>query len=290
MGAAPLLISWGLLAVFAVIELSWIKLVRHGTYPWSDAAVSIGVKIGETVARIATAGLLGPVYFWVWDYRLWTIPLDGVVGWVFAFLMLEFLYYWEHRMHHEVRWMWAGHRAHHSSNQINLPAAARLSWTGMISGTWLFFLPLVGLGVHPHAMLVLLFINLTYQLWLHTEIIPKLGPLEWVLNTPSHHRVHHAANPRYLDKNYGGVLIVFDRLFGTFAEERADEPCRYGLVKPEVSRNPFVIVLREYANILGDLRRAGSLGEVARNLVGPPGGSPVRRGDMGHQLCVHGHK
>ena len=274
MGGNLALLSLAFLVSLTLVELAWLKLVRHASYPWADVAASIGVNIGRRAIKFATAGLLAPVLFWVWDHRLWHMPLDGPLPWLAAFLMLEFFYYWEHRMAHEVRWMWAGHRTHHSANQINLPAAVRLSWTGLICGSWLFFLPVVWLGVHPYAVFFLLAVNLTYQFWLHTEIVPKLGPLEWVLNTPSHHRVHHAVNPRYLDTNYGGVLIVFDRLFGTFAEEKADEKCRYGLVVPEMSRNPFVIALREFANIGRDLARARSLREVAGYLVGPPGWSP----------------
>lgn len=268
------LIALGLLVSLSLIELAWVLLVRRGSYPWTDAAASIGVKIGEKLIRTATAGLTAPVFYWAWDHRLFRLPLDGAAGWIAAFLMLEFCYYWEHRLHHEIRWMWAKHRTHHSANQLNLPAAVRVSWTGLISGSWLFFLPMAWLGVHPLVILLLLFVNLVYQFWLHTEVVPKLGPLEWVLNTPSHHRVHHAVNPRYLDTNYGGVLIVFDRLFGTFAAESADEPCRYGLVKAETSRNPFVIVFREYAALCRDLISARSLREVLGYLFGPPGWSP----------------
>lgn len=278
------LISLGILLSLAVIELSWIKLVRRGEYPWTDAAASIGVKVGEKLVKLAGAGLLGPVYFWVWEHRLWTMRLDGPLPWAGAFLMLELCYYWEHRLHHEIRWMWAGHRTHHSAARLNLPAAVRVSWTGLISGSWLFFLPMVWLGVHPLAVFLLLAVNLIYQFWLHTELVPKLGPLEWVLNTPSHHRVHHAVNPRYLDTNYGGVLIVFDRLFGTFAEERDDEPCRYGLVKPEPSRNPLVIVFREYGAILADLRRAAGVRDVLGYLLGPPGWSPDGSRETSRQI------
>ena len=123
----------------------------------------------------------------------------------------------------------------------------------------------------------LLLLNLTYQIWLHTELLPKLGPLEWLLNTPSHHRVHHAVNGPYLDRNFGGVLIVFDRLFGSFAAERAEEPCRYGLVKPERSHNPLAIVFREYGAILRDLRRARGLREAVGYLLGRPGWTPEDR-------------
>lgn len=274
MSSIVAMISLGLLVGLGLIELVWIRLVRRNSYPWADVAASIGIKIGRRLVRLATTGLVAPVYFWAWDHRLWQIPLKNALGWAAAFLLVELAYYWQHRMHHEVRWMWAAHRTHHSTNWFNILTTSRTSVTGLISGDWLFYLPLAWLGVHPLAIFLLIAINLTYQIWLHTEMVPKLGPLEWVLNTPSHHRVHHAVNPQYLDTNYGGVLIIFDRLFGTHAVEQPDDPCRYGLVKAEISHNPFVIVFREYAAIARDLVRAGSLRDIAVYMFGPPGWRP----------------
>lgn len=274
MSSTVSMISLGLLVGLGLVEFFWIRLIRQNRYPWADVAASIGIKIGRRLVKLATAGLLAPVYFWAWDQRLWHIPLKGIEGWAAAFMMVEFAYYWQHRMHHEIRWMWAAHRTHHSTNWFNILTTSRTSVTGPISGDWLFYVPLAWLGIHPLAIFLLIAVNLTYQIWLHTEMVPKLGPLEWVLNTPSHHRVHHAVNPRYLDTNYGGVLIIFDRLFGSFAAEDKTDPCRYGLVKPETSRNPFVIVFREYAAIARDLYRARSLREIVGYLFGPPGWTP----------------
>ena len=278
MSSTIALISLGLLVGLGLVEFLWIRLLQKNSYPWADVAASIGIKIGRRLIKLATAGLLAPVYFWAWDHRLWQIPLKGIAGWATAFMMVEFAYYWQHRMHHEIRWMWAAHRTHHSTNWFNILTTSRTSVTGLISGDWLFYVPLAWLGVHPLAIFLLIAVNLTYQIWLHTEMVPKLGPLEWVLNTPSHHRVHHAVNPRYLDTNYGGVLIIFDRLFGSFAAENKTDPCRYGLVKPETSHNPFVIVFREYVAIARDLYRARSLREIAGYLFGPPGWKPDGRG------------
>ena len=278
------IISLGLLVGLGLIELVWIRLIRQHGYPWADVAASIGIKIGRRLVKLATAGLVAPVYFWAWDHRLWHVSLKSATGWALAFLLVEFAYYWQHRMHHEVRWMWAAHRTHHSTNWFNILTTSRTSVTGLISGDWLFYVPLAFLGIHPLAIFLMIAINLTYQIWLHTELVPKLGPLEWVLNTPSHQRVHHAVNPRYLDTNYGGVLIVFDRLFGTFAEERADDPCRYGLVKPEPSRNPLVIVFREYVAIARDLWRARSLREATGYLFGPPGWLPDGTGATSRRI------
>jgi sterol desaturase/sphingolipid hydroxylase (fatty acid hydroxylase superfamily) len=201
-------------------------------------------------------------------------PINDWKTWLFGFFVLEFFYYWQHRFSHTIRWFWASHAVHHSANEFALPAAVRLSWTSGITGTWVVFLPMVLLGFHPLLVLTLLSINLQYQYFIHTEAVSRLGPLEWVLNTPSHHRVHHGSNPEYLDKNYGGVLIIYDRLFGTFEAERA--PVVYGLTKPLTSNNPFVIAFHEWGNLLGDLRRARTSRAVFTALFGRPGPSPAQ--------------
>jgi len=167
--------------------------------------------------------------------------------------------------------MWATHAVHHSATRFNLTAAIRLGWTGSISGNFLFFLPLALLGFHPIAIVAMLGANLLYQFFIHTELAPRLGPLEWILNTPRHHQVHHAANESCLDRNYGGVLILFDRLFGTFAEPPEAEPLRYGLVGAAPSYNPFAIALGQWIALLRDARRANGIAARLSALFGPPG-------------------
>jgi sterol desaturase/sphingolipid hydroxylase (fatty acid hydroxylase superfamily) len=167
---------------------------------------------------------------------------------------------------------------------LNFASAYRLGWTGTLTGTPLFFLPLVWLGFPPMLVIAALGINLLYQFWLHSEWIPKLGWLEWILNTPSHHRVHHAANANYLDTNFGGIVIVFDRLFGTLVVERPDIPCRYGLVKPLRSYNPLYVAFHEWLAMLRDLRSARSLREFSGYLFGKPGWRPDGRGATTLQL------
>ncbi len=175
----------------------------------------------------------------------------------------EFCYYWFHRAAHRVRWFWATHAVHHSPNEFNLGIAYRFGWTGRLAGNAVFYVPMIWLGFPPQAVFATLALNLLYQFWLHTEWVPKLGWLEYVLNTPSHHRVHHASNAEYIDRNYGGVLIVFDRLFGTFAAERDDLPCRYGLVTPLMSNNPIRIAFHEWLKMAKDLsaRAHGTRGD-----------------------------
>ena len=155
---------------------------------------------------------------------------------------------------------------------VTLAAALRLGWTGKLTGTGLFFAPLVWLGFSPAAVFAALGINLLYQFWLHAPWLPRLGALEWVLNTPTHHKVHHASNAEYLDCNYGGVLIVFDRLFGTFVDLRDDVPPRYGLTAPLRTHNPLRIAMHEWVNLARDLRQAEGWRARLATVFGPPGG------------------
>jgi sterol desaturase/sphingolipid hydroxylase (fatty acid hydroxylase superfamily) len=202
-------------------------------------------------------------------------PLDlghGWVAWVVALLGIDAVYYWDHRAGHEIRILWASHVVHHSSQNYNLSTALRQTWTGEY--TVLFFLPIALLGVPVELVLASWSINLVYQFWIHTEAIDKLWrPLEWVLNTPSHHRVHHGSQQQYLDRNYGGVLIVWDRLFGTFEPE--GERVRYGLTTNLTTSNPFRVATHEYAAIWTDLRATSSWRHRAGYLLHGPGWSPA---------------
>ena len=166
--------------------------------------------------------------------------------------------------------MWASHIVHHTPETIHFASAFRLSATEVFSGSWAFYLPLHLLGFNPLAVAGMLSVNLFYQFWLHTDLVGRLGPLEWVLNTPAHHRVHHASNTEYLDRNYGGILIVWDRLFGTFAAEQAQTPIVYGLVHPLGSLNPFKVLLSEWLAIARDVRRARTWRERFTQLFAQP--------------------
>lgn len=183
-----------------------------------------------------------------------------------------------------MRWFWCTHAIHHSPNDLNLSAAYRFGWTGRLTGTLAFFALAPLLGMPPRIVLMLLSLNLLYQFWIHATWIPRLGPLEWVLNTPSAHRVHHASNLEYLDGNYGGVLIVFDRLFGTYIPERKDVPCRYGLVHPMRTYNLLVIEFAHWRALWQDLKTARSAGEVFGYLFRPPGWRPDGRGETTEDL------
>lgn len=215
-------------AGFMILEYLLSRLAHHEgeTHDLRESAASFGVALGQSLVRSLEAGLVAIPYALAYQNRLFDFAQGSAFAIAALFLATEFLYYWQHRAAHRIRWMWATHAVHHSPTRMNLTAAVRLGWTGVISGNFLFFLPLAWLGFHPVAIVGMLGANLVYQFFIHTELAPRLGPLEWVLNTPAHHRVHHASNASCLDRNYGGVLIVFDRLFGTFAEAPEHEPLR----------------------------------------------------------------
>jgi len=266
-----------ILMIIALAEFLW--LMRRGPAPsWRESAASVAVMIGQHLSAFLAALLFGGLYLWCWEHRLATIDLHDWWAAPALFLGTEFFYYWQHRCSHESRWFWASHVTHHSPQRLNLSAAYRLSWTSGISGHGLFMVPLIVLGFHPAAVFGMLAINLLYQFWLHTELVPRLGVLEGIFNTPANHRAHHAVNPRYLDRNYGGVLIVFDRLFGTWQPELAQDPCRYGLVHQLESHNPLRIVFHEWLAMARDLRGARTLREAAGYLFAAPGWRPDGRG------------
>jgi sterol desaturase/sphingolipid hydroxylase (fatty acid hydroxylase superfamily) len=273
--ATPTLLPWllaiaGGMLLLATLEGLVRQFVLKRPYDWRAYAVSIVDAIGRRAVDSLGLSIALPAIAWAHQHRLWTLDLAAGWQWLLLFVGEEFAYYGYHRAAHRVRWFWATHSVHHSPNELTLATAVRLGWTGKLTGTGLFFMPLVWLGFEPLAVFGMLGLNLLYQFWLHTTWIPKLGPLEWVFNTPSHHRVHHGSNPEYLDCNYGGVLIVFDRLFGSFVEERADLPPRYGLTTPLHSYNPLRIALHGWIALARDLARARSAAAVLRTLFGPP--------------------
>jgi sterol desaturase/sphingolipid hydroxylase (fatty acid hydroxylase superfamily) len=255
----------------ALIEGLWFSRTRPDGYDWKEWSTSL---IDLTVRRLlafAPYTLAAPVFAWAYDHRLFT-PDPGTVGGILLlFVSLEFFYYWFHRASHTVRWLWNTHSVHHSSNRFTLSAAYRLGWFGKFSGATIFFTPMALLGFEPTTILTALFLNLLYQFWIHADWIPRLGWLEYVLNTPSSHRVHHARNPQYIDANYGGVLIVFDRLFGTYIAERPDVTCQYGLVTPVTTYNPIRINVEPWIGMVKDVAGAGSVWDAVRYLFGPPG-------------------
>jgi sterol desaturase/sphingolipid hydroxylase (fatty acid hydroxylase superfamily) len=270
--------AWSPAAViaFATTEGLVLTFISRRAYDWRCWGASVADLLVREylVAAFLAFNVAAPLIALAWAHRLGDIPLNGLASFAVLFIGQEFCYYWYHRAAHRVRWFWATHAVHHSPNEFNLGIAYRFGWTGRIAGNSLFYVPLIWLGFPPAAVFATLGLNLLYQFWLHAEWAPRLGWLEYVLNTPSHHRVHHASNREYIDRNYGGVLIVFDRLFGTFAAERDDLPCRYGLTKPLRSHNPLKIAFHEWIALARDLRGARSWRAAIGYLFGPPGWRP----------------
>lgn len=233
-----------------------------------SASTQIPSILAETFILTGAYGL-----YWIISQGLpWSIP---VTWWslVLVVVLADITYYWEHRIAHEVRLLWTQHAVHHSSRDMNIVTAIRF---GPLEGVWslIAHIPLAFMGFAPEAIIFSVVAVLAYQTWLHTELIGKLGPLEWVLNTPSHHRVHHGCDEKYLDKNYGGMLIVWDRLWGTFQAE--EERPRYGLKRDFDSQNPVKVWFSEWPDLLRDIVRSKSYREAIGYLFRAPGWKPKR--------------
>lgn len=259
-------------AGLALLEYAVCRVTGHGdAYDLGETAASFAIQVVQRLMQVATAGLVLLPLGWAYQFRIFEIAMDSALPWLALLLGVEAAYYLHHRAMHRVRLFWAVHSVHHSATRLNLSAAIRIGWFGPVTGGVLFYLPLVLIGFPPIAVLAMLGLNLFYQLFLHTAWTPSLGPLEWVLNTPRHHHVHHAANPSCIDRNFGGMLILFDRLLGTFAPTPRDEPLRFGSDgSGRPARNPLAVNLREWAGILGDLRRAPGMRRRLAVLFGPP--------------------
>jgi sterol desaturase/sphingolipid hydroxylase (fatty acid hydroxylase superfamily) len=240
----------------------------------SNAALALLHQGADALAWLLVIG----IYWWVYQFRLFDLP---ATWWSIAalFLAQDFFYYFFHRASHRIRWMWASHVTHHSSERLNLSTAFRQSLTYPISGMWLFWLPLALIGFQPKHIVAVVAINLGFQFFVHTEAVRKLGWLEYVFNTPSHHRVHHARNPKYIDRNYAGVLIIWDKLFGSFVAEDPEVPCVYGLVTPIHSYNPLVLTFHEWIAMFRDFLKPQSIAGRFRQLFGPPERAHAPPGD-----------
>jgi sterol desaturase/sphingolipid hydroxylase (fatty acid hydroxylase superfamily) len=239
--------------LLVALEMLWARKRAPEKYEPRDTLTSLALGTGSNVAGLLTGGLSFAAALWLWEHRLFEI---GWAWWAFAlcFVLDDFAYYWAHRFGHRVRWFWAAHVNHHSSQHYNLSTALRQTWTGFFALGFIFRIPLAFIGFHPAMILFVGGVNLIYQFWIHTEAIHRLPRwFEAVMNTPSHHRVHHATNPRYLDANYAGVFIVWDKLFGTFVAEVDDEKIRYGIVRQLGTFGLLYSVFHEWIGIAKDL-------------------------------------
>jgi sterol desaturase/sphingolipid hydroxylase (fatty acid hydroxylase superfamily) len=245
-----------LFVLLVAAEMLWARARAPLAYEPRDTLCSLALGLGSTAAGMASAGLVLAAALWLYQFRIYTFGWQWWV-WPIAFVLDDFGYYWGHRLGHRVRWFWASHVNHHSSQHYNLSTALRQTWTGFIALSFLFRIPLALIGFHPAMLAACAGINLIYQFWIHTETIRRMPRwFEAVMNTPSHHRVHHATNPVYLDRNYAGVFIVWDKLFGTFQPELEEAPVRYGIVRQLGSFNLLWAAFHEWAGLARDVWHA----------------------------------
>lgn len=255
-----------------LLELAWSRRNASVRYATRDTFASLAMGAGRVVEGLLFGGIAASVLAFAHRFAWLEIPF---APWAFvvAFVIDDLRYYVYHRAAHRIRWFWAEHVNHHSSQHYNLSTALRQSWTGSLGGSVLFKVPLALIGFDPVMLLFVAGLNTVAQFWIHTEAIRRLPwPIEFIFNTPSHHRVHHARNPRYLDANYAGALIIWDRMFGTFVPEDEAEPCRYGIVKNLATFNPVRIAFHEWAALFRDVTRPGlTLGQRLSYAFGVPG-------------------
>lgn len=254
-------------------EFAWIAIKgRGGRYETRDALTSLAMGVGSIVSGMLL-GFIAYGFFML----LWAVtPLNlGTSIWVIVicFVLDDLRYYWVHRFGHRIRWVWASHVNHHSSQHYNLTTALRQTWTGTFTFMMIVRAPLILLGFHPAIVLFVGGINLIYQFWIHTEAISKLPRwFEAIMNTPSHHRVHHGRNARYLDCNYAGVFIIWDKMFGTFVPEQESEAVDYGLVRNLGTFNPIRVAFHEWVGIFHDVTQKGlTMRERLAYAFAPPG-------------------
>jgi sterol desaturase/sphingolipid hydroxylase (fatty acid hydroxylase superfamily) len=270
------LVLYAIPAFIALIVLEVIWARRAGGadvvgYELRDTTASLSMGIANVVVSAGAKLLSIPFFAFLYEHRVADLG-QATMWWSWLVLLVaeDFFYYWFHRSHHEVRLLWAAHVNHHSSQHYNLSTALRQALLTPLTGP-IFWAPLALLGFPPWMVLTAQAWSLLYQFWLHTEAVRNLGPLEYVLNTPSHHRVHHGKNVRYLDKNHAGIFIIWDRLFGTF--QREDERVVYGLTKDIQTFNLVQIGFHEVSAIAADVRRARGLRAKLGYIFAPPGWS-----------------
>jgi len=236
-----------------------------------DTFTNIVLGFGSVGFGIVFGLVTGLIYLAFYDLAPYKFPANAWWTWVILFFVDDFVYYWFHRVSHESRFFWNFHVVHHSSEHFNLSVAGRQSWFSGIAH-WMFYTPIMLLGFAPWMFALMHGFNLIYQFWIHTRFVKRLGPLEYVFNTPSHHRVHHGVNDRYLDKNYAGALIIWDRMFGTFVEE-TEQP-RYGIIKPIKSHNPLWINTHAWVEMVEAMRRSKGIAKKLKFLFSSPNMNP----------------
>ncbi|NVJ88354.1 MAG: sterol desaturase family protein [Flavobacteriaceae bacterium] len=261
--AIPFFIATVLLEIVLTIK------IKMDEYEFKDAGTSILMGLGNVFIGLFTKAMILGIFYFLYEFRFFTLPFKWW-SWILLLFAEDFIYYWFHRISHENRFFWASHVVHHSSKKYNLSTALRQTWTGSFV-SFVFWIPLVLVGFHPIMVLTQISISLIYQYWIHTELITKMPKwFEAFFNTPSHHRVHHATNPQYLDRNHAGIFIIWDKIFGTF-EPEVEKPI-YGLIKNINTYNPIKVAFIEWYNMFSDLFSSKtSILNKFKYLIKPPG-------------------
>jgi alkylglycerol monooxygenase len=263
----PTVIAVPFFVLMIALEAMWDWRERASEYEIKDTATNIFVGLVSLLWGALFGAAAVAVYAAAYEIAPFKFPAEAWWTWVLLFLIDDFAYYWFHRASHEMRLFWNFHVVHHSSEHYNLSVAVRQSWFGGAIH-WIFYAPVMLLGFAPWMFAVMHGFNLIYQFWIHTKFIKNLGWLEYVLNTPSHHRVHHGVNNQYLDKNYAGVLIIWDRMFKSFVAET--ETPRYGIIKPLRSFNPLWINTHAWTEMFAAIKTKKKFRDKLRCVFGSP--------------------
>lgn len=265
-----------------ILEIVLTIKVKMQEYEYKDAGTSIIMGLGNVFIGLFTKALVLSLFYFFYQFRVFTIPF-ALWSWVVLLFAEDFCYYWFHRISHESRFFWASHVVHHSSKEYNLSTALRQTWSGSFF-SFIFWIPLVVIGFHPIMVLVQMSVSLIYQYWIHTKLIDKMPKwFEAIFNTPSHHRVHHATNAQYLDRNHAGIFIIWDKLFNTY-EPEVEEPV-YGLVANIDTYNPIKVAFLEWYQMFKDaFTTKTSLKNRLNYFIKPPGwkhdGSSILSSDL----------
>lgn len=260
--------------IFGMVAEVFAYRIQKKAYPWDEAGVSFALMFGHLLAGAAVHGIIfGFFAFGIYRYRLFDLTVDmnhWYLG-VLLFFLCDFAYYVMHRASHAINWLWSSHAVHHSSQRMIVASSIRLTWTPVFSGVFLFYLPLVWLGFTPEWVYGMVSMSLAFQFFVHNELVPRLGWLEYVFDTPSNHRVHHGTNDIYLNKNYGGVLMIWDHMFGTYQAERQDVKATFGLTnalpRPD---NVFNVAFGQLIRFIKSVFRAPNWKSKLGIFFGPP--------------------
>ncbi len=263
------IVALPIILLMIMVEVLVANTKNIAAYKKEDSLGTLGLLTGNIFVALSIKGLTVAFHIFLYEFRFFDLvsvmPIWAL--WIITFILIDFIFYFYHRISHRSRFLWAIHMSHHSSEEMNFFVSFRQAWLGPISKIPFFMLlPLIGLD--PTMIAVAGVISTLWGVIGHTQVINKLGPLEWVFNTPSHHRVHHGSNLQYIDKNYGNLLIIWDRFFGTFEPE--NEPVKYGMVKNVNTFNPFKITLMGWHEIILDMKNSKSSREAMTHFFGPP--------------------